>query len=73
MQIVAVTWFSYPTVRASIDLYEAGGWASIRPASRGRNRGDGRVLSAAQEEVQADYYSQQQVQLSQQKSTLGAS
>ena len=50
MQIVAMTGLSYPPVRAAIDLFEAGGWAAIRPASRGRRRGDGRVLSAAQEE-----------------------
>jgi hypothetical protein len=41
----------YPTVRGAIDLYEAGGWSAVRPALRGRNRGDGRVLSAAQEEA----------------------
>lgn len=51
MQIVAMTGLSYPTVRAAIDLYEAGGWAAVRPGLRGRNRGDGRVLSAAQEEA----------------------
>ena len=51
MQIVAMTGLSYPPVRAAIDLFEAGGWAAIRPASRGRRRGDGRVLSAAQEEA----------------------
>ena len=51
MQIVAMTGLSYPPVRAAIDLFEAGGWAAIRPASRGRSRGDGRVLSAAQEEA----------------------
>ncbi len=51
MQIVAMTGLSYPTVRAAINLYEAGGWAAIRPALRGRNRGDGRVLGQAQEEA----------------------
>ena len=35
MQIVAMTALSYPTVRAAIDLYEAGGWSAIRPALRG--------------------------------------
>jgi len=50
MQIVAMTGLSYPTVRRTIDLFEAGGWAAIRPALRGRDRGDGRVLTAAQEQ-----------------------
>lgn len=51
MQIVAMTGLSYPTVRRTIDLFEAGGWAAIRPALRGRDRGDGRVLSSAQEQT----------------------
>ena len=51
MQIVAMTGLSYPTVRATIDLFDAGGWAGIRPALRGRNRGDGRILSLAQEDA----------------------
>ncbi|HAN56298.1 MAG TPA: IS630 family transposase, partial [Betaproteobacteria bacterium] len=51
MQIVAMTGLSYPAVRASIDLFDAGGWAAIRPALRGRNKGVGRTLSAVQEET----------------------
>ena len=51
MQIVAMTGLSYPPVRAAIDLFEAGGWAAVRPAPRGRSRGDGRVLSAVQEDA----------------------
>lgn len=51
MQIVGMTGMSYPTVRATIDLFEAGGWPAIRPGLRGRNRGDGRTLSQAQEEA----------------------
>lgn len=51
MQIVAMTGLSYPTVRRTIDLFEAGGWSAIRPAFRGRQRGDGRVLTAAQEQT----------------------
>ena len=47
MQIVAMSGLSYPTVRTTIDLFEAGGWASIRPALRGRTPGAGRVLSQA--------------------------
>ena len=49
MQIVAMTGLSYPTVRAAIDLFDTGGWSTIRPAPRGRARGDGRVLSQVQE------------------------
>ena len=51
MQIVEMTGLSYPPVRAAIDLYEAGGWSAIRPALRGRARGDGRVLSQFQEDA----------------------
>lgn len=51
MQIVALTGLSYPTVRSTIDLFEAGGWPAIRPALRGRSRGDGRTLSQAQEDA----------------------
>ncbi len=51
MQIVTMTGLSYPTVRSAIDLFEVGGWAAIRPAVRGRARGDGRVLSEAQEDA----------------------
>lgn len=49
MQIVGMTGLSYPSVRRAIDLFEKGGWAAVRPSLRGRNRGDGRVLSQAQE------------------------
>jgi transposase len=51
MQIVEMTGLSYPPVRAAIDLFEAGGWSAIRPALRGRTRGDGRTLSATQEQA----------------------
>lgn len=51
MQIVAMTGLSHPTVRSTIDLFEAGGWTNVRPAPRGRIKGDGRVLSAAQEDA----------------------
>ncbi len=51
MQIVELTGLSYPPVRAAIDLFEAGGWRAIRPALRGRSRGDGRVLSQVQEDA----------------------
>jgi transposase len=51
MQIVAMTGLSYPAVRVTIDLFDAGGWSAIRPACRGRSRGDGRILSRVQEET----------------------
>ncbi len=51
MQIVSMTGLSYPTVRATLDLFAEGGWAAIRPAARGRARGDGRSLSEAQEDA----------------------
>ena len=50
MQIVSMTGLSYPAVRRCIDLFDAGGWAAIRPASRGRSQGLGRTLSQAQED-----------------------
>ena len=49
MQIVTLTGLSYPTVRKAIDRFDAGGWAAIKPAARGRSKGDGRLLSAQQE------------------------
>ncbi|MEO8010269.1 MAG: helix-turn-helix domain-containing protein, partial [Dokdonella sp.] len=49
MQIVAQTGLSWPSVRRAIDQYMAGGDAALVPASRGKQRGDGRHLDAAQE------------------------
>ena len=46
-----LTGLTYPTVRDTIDRFEEGGWAAIRPRRRGRPKGHGRVLSAAQEEA----------------------
>ena len=51
MPIVAMTGLRYLPVRAPIDLYEACSWSPIRPALRGRARGDGRVPSQAQEDA----------------------
>ena len=51
MKIVKLTGLTYPTVRGTIDRFEEGGWAAIRPTRRGRPKGDGRVLSAAQEDA----------------------
>lgn len=49
MRIVELTGLSYPTVRRTIDQFEAGGLSAIVPAARGRSRGMGRRLSAEQE------------------------
>ena len=49
MQIVELTGLSYPTVRTTIDRYEAGGLTAIKPRQRGKAAGQGRRLSAAQE------------------------
>jgi transposase len=49
MEIAALTGLSYPTVRKAIDLFVAGGWSAVKPATRGRSAGDGRLLSAEQE------------------------
>ena len=51
MKVVEMTGLSYPAVRAVINLFDAGGWSAIRPACRGRSKGDGRVLSAVQEQA----------------------
>ena len=51
MAIAAMTGLSYPCVRSTVDLFDTGGWPAIRPARRGRSKGDGRVLSLAQEQA----------------------
>jgi transposase len=51
MAIVGMTGLSYPAVRLGIDLYEAGGYAALKPTRRGRASGDGRTLTAEQEEA----------------------
>lgn len=51
MQIVDMSGLSYPTVRNTIDLFEQGGWAAIKPAARGNKFGEGRRLTAAQEQA----------------------
>ena len=51
MQLVEMTGLRYPPVRAAINVFEAGGWSALRPALRGRARGDGRVLSQFQEDA----------------------
>lgn len=49
MRIVELSGLSYPTVRAAIDRYEAGGLAANQPKPRGKKPGSGRTLSEAQE------------------------
>lgn len=49
MRIVKLTGLSYPSVRLAIDLFEAGGWAALKPKPRGRPKGQGRTLTEAQE------------------------
>lgn len=49
MQIVELSGLSYPAVRGAIDLYEAGGMAAIKPATRGKRAGQGRTLTEEQE------------------------
>lgn len=51
MRIVELSGLSYPTVRSVIDLYKQGGMDAIKPASRGRDSGDGRTLSDEQEQA----------------------
>lgn len=46
MQIVTLTGLSYPTVKRSIELYERGSWEALRPADRGRSKGQGGGCSA---------------------------
>lgn len=49
MQLTEMTGLSYPAVRKALDLYEHGGWLAIKPACRGRAKGDARVLTPEQE------------------------
>jgi len=48
-QIREATGLSVPTIIRAARAFEAGGWAAIDVAPRGRPRGGGRVLSAVQE------------------------
>jgi len=51
MQIVEMVGLSYPTVRNVINLFVDGGWSALRPAVRGRELGQGRLLSEEQEQL----------------------
>lgn len=50
MAIVELTGLSWPTVRSAIDRYEAGGAVALKPKERGKKHGEGRSLTAAQED-----------------------
>jgi sulfate adenylyltransferase subunit 2 len=50
-QIQQSTGLSVPTIIRAAQAFEAGGWAAIDVAARGRPRGGGRVLSAEQEQA----------------------
>lgn len=50
MAIVGLTGLTYPTVRRTLDLYQQGGWRAISPTTRGREQGQGRLLSNEQEQ-----------------------
>lgn len=45
MQIVELSGLSYPSVRSAIDRYEEGGVVAIKPKSRGKQPGNGRLLT----------------------------
>ena len=49
-EIRAETGLSVPTIIQASKAFEAGGWAAIAVGARGRPKGDGRVLGAAQEQ-----------------------
>ena len=51
MEIVELTGLSYPAVRRAIDLFKAAGASALKPAPRGREKGQGRSLNAEQEEA----------------------
>jgi transposase len=50
MRIVELTGLSYPAVRSTIDRFNAGGLAALKPTPRGKKQGEGRSLTAAQED-----------------------
>ena len=49
MELVQMSGLSYPAVRKVLDLFEQGGWSAIKPADRGRTKGDARLLTPEQE------------------------
>ena len=51
MKIVELSGLTYPTVPVTIERFEEGGWAAIRPTDHSCSRGNDWVLSAAQEDA----------------------
>ena len=51
MAIMELTGLSYTAVRRALDLYNSGGVAALKPAGRGRSKGEGRALNAEQEQA----------------------
>ena len=51
MGIVRLSRLSWPVVRAALTLYEQGGWQALKPKARGKESGNGRMLTAEQEHV----------------------
>lgn len=48
MKIDNLSGLCYQAVRGTIDRFKAGGWSAMRPARRGRETGEGRLLSDEQ-------------------------
>ena len=51
MQIVQLSGLSWPAVKAALKLFEEGGWNALKPKARGKESGNGRVLSQEQEQT----------------------
>lgn len=49
-RIVDLTGLSWPMVRSTIDRFQAGGIAALKPKARGKKPGEGRSLTPAQED-----------------------
>lgn len=49
-EIAALTGLSVPTITKVFKAFEAGGWAAIKPAPRGRKAGEGSGLTAEQQQ-----------------------
>lgn len=48
MQIVELRGLSYPAVQSAIDRYEEDGLAALKPSTRGKRSGQGRMLTEKQ-------------------------
>ena len=49
MQVAELAGLSWAAARAALKLYEEGGWAALKPRARGKQTGNGRVLTPEQE------------------------